>query len=80
MHVRVKRWENSLAVRIPKSLAENAELIEGMIVKLTIRQKRITAIVVQKRKRSLKQLLEKVSTKNRHVEIDCGAPIGRESW
>ena len=80
MRVRVERWGNSLAIRIPKFLAENAELIEGMIVELTIRQKQIAAIMVQKRKRSLEQLLDKVTSKNLHAEIDLGAPIGRESW
>jgi antitoxin MazE len=80
MRVRVERWGNGLAVRIPKYLAEVAELNEGMIVDLTIRQGKIAAIMVRKRKRSLKQLLDKVSTKNRHAEIDFGAPMGRESW
>ena len=80
MQVRVEIWGNSLAVRIPKSLAEDAKVKEGMIVDLTIRQGKIVAIMVQKRKRSLKQLLDKVNTKNPHAEIDFGAPIGRESW
>jgi antitoxin MazE len=80
MRVRVERWGNSLAIRIPKSLAENAKVKERMIVDLTIRQGKIIAIMAQKRKRSLKQLLDKVNTKNRHAEIDFAAPIGRESW
>ena len=71
---------SSLAVKIPKSLAEDAEVKEGMIVDLTIRQGKIVAITVQERKRSLRQLLDKVNNKNRHTEIDFGAPIGRESW
>ena len=51
-----------------------------MIVDLTIRQGKIVAITVQERKRSLRQLLDKVNNKNRHTEIDFGASIGRESW
>ena len=80
MHIRVERWGNNLAVRIPKSLAEDADVIEGMIVDLTIRQGKIVAIVAQKGKWPLKQLLDKVNNMNRHAEIDFGAPIGRESW
>jgi len=80
MHIRVERWGNNLAVRIPKSLAENAEVKEGMVVDLTIRQRKIVAIVAQKEKWPLKQLLDKVNNMNRHAEIDFGAPIGRESW
>ncbi len=80
MQVRVEIWGNSLAVKIPKSLAEDAKVKEAMIVDLTIRQGKIVAIMVQKRKRSLKQLLDKVNNKNRHAEIDFAACIGRESW
>jgi antitoxin MazE len=80
MQVRVERWGNSLAVRIPKSLVENVKVKERMIVDLTIRQGKIMAIMVEKRKRSLKQLLDKVNNKNRHAEIDFAASIGRESW
>ena len=80
MHIRVERWGNNLAVRIPKSLAEDADVSEGMIVDLTIRQGKIVAIVAKKGKWPLKQLLDKVNNMNRHAEIDFGAPIGRESW
>jgi antitoxin MazE len=80
MRVRVKRWGNSLVVKIPKSLAEKAKVKERMIVDVKIRQGKIAATMVQKRKRSLKQLLDKVNTKNRHAEIDFAASIGRESW
>lgn len=80
MRVRVERWGNSLAVKIPKSLAENAKVKERVMVDLTIRQRKIVAIVAQKQKWPLKQLLDKVNNMNRHAEIDFGAPIGRESW
>jgi len=29
---------------------------------------------------SLSQLLKKITKKNRHSEIDWGAPVGREAW
>ncbi len=45
-----------------------------------LRQRKFVAVLVQKGKRSLKQLIVKVTNKNRHAEIDCGPPIGRESW
>ena len=80
MRVRIDRWGNSLTVRIPKSLPENAKVNERLLAELTIHQRKTVATMVQKRKRSLKQLLVKVTSKNRHTEIDFGAPIGRESW
>jgi hypothetical protein len=34
LHVRVQRWGNSLAVRIPKPLAEDADVKEGTVLNL----------------------------------------------
>ena len=36
MHVRVKNWGNSLAVRIPKPLAKDAEITEGTVLNLAV--------------------------------------------
>jgi antitoxin MazE len=36
MHVRVQKWGNSLAVRIPKPLAEDAEVKEGTVLNLAV--------------------------------------------
>ena len=80
MHVRVQKWGNSLAVRIPKPLAEDAEVKEGTVLNLAVSQGQVVATPVQKRKLSLKQLLAKVNKKNLHAEIDVGAPVGRETW
>jgi antitoxin MazE len=80
MHVRVRKWGNSLAVRIPKPLAEDAEVKEGTVLNLTVSEGRVVATPVQKQKMSLKQLLAKVNKKNLHKEIDSGLPVGRETW
>jgi antitoxin MazE len=60
MQVRVQKWGNSLAVRIPKPLAEDAEVKEGTILNLAVSEVAVVATPVKKRKWSLKQLLEKV--------------------
>ena len=80
MHVRVQKWGNSLAVRIPKPLAEDAEVKEGTVLNLAVSQGQVGATPVQKRKLALKQLLAKGNKKNLHAEIDVGAPVGRETW
>ncbi|HEY6364701.1 MAG TPA: AbrB/MazE/SpoVT family DNA-binding domain-containing protein, partial [Candidatus Binatia bacterium] len=80
MHVRVRKWGNSLAVRIPKPLAEDAEVKEGTVLNLAVSEGRVVATPVQKQKMSLKQLLAKVKKKNLHKEIDFGLPVGRETW
>jgi antitoxin MazE len=80
MHVRVRKWGNSLAIRIPKPLAEDVEVKEGTVLNLAVSEGRVVATPVQKKKISLKQLLAKVNKKNLHEEIDSGSPVGRETW
>jgi antitoxin MazE len=77
MHVRVRKWGNSLAVRIPKSLAEDVEVKEGTVLNLAVSEGKLVATAVKKKRLSLKQLLAKVNTKNLHDEIDFGSPVGR---
>ena len=80
MHVRVQKWGNSLAVRIPKPLAEDAEVKEGSLLNLAVSEGKVIATPVSKKKLSLKQLLAKVNRKTLHDEIDFGSPVGREIW
>jgi antitoxin MazE len=80
MHVRVQKWGNSLAVRIPKPLAEDAEVKEGTVLNLAVSEGKVIATPVSKKKLSLKQLLAKVNKKTLHDEIDFGSPVGREIW
>ena len=80
MHVRVQKWGNSLAVRIPKPLAEDAEVREGTVLNLAVSEGKVVATPVKKRKSSLKQMLAKVIRKNLHAEVDFGASVGREIW
>jgi antitoxin MazE len=80
MHVKVKKWGNSLAVRLPKPLAEDAEVKEGTILNLAVSGGRVVATPVAARKWSLQQLLARVNKKNLHTEVDFGSPVGRESW
>ncbi len=80
MHVRVQKWGNSLAVRIPKPLAEDAEVKEGTVLNLAVSGGKVVATPVKKSKLSLRQLLAQVNSKNLHAEVDSGRPVGREVW
>jgi antitoxin MazE len=79
MHIRVQKWGNSLAVRIPKPLAEDAKVEEGTVLNLAVSEGKVIATPVKK-KQSLRQMLAKVSRKNLHAEVESGAPVGREVW
>jgi len=80
MHIRVQKWGNSLAVRIPKPLAKDAKVEEGTVLNLAVSDGKFIATPVKKNKQSLQQMLAKVSRKNLHAEIKTGPPVGREVW
>jgi antitoxin MazE len=80
MRVRVQKWGNKLAVRIPKPLADNAQVKEGTVLNLAVSEGKVVATPVLKKKLSLKQLLAKVNKKTLHDEIDFGSTVGREIW
>ena len=80
MTTRVQKWGNSLALRIPKALAESANLTQGVEVALSAVEGRLTVEVVSPEKVSLAELLAGITPENIHAEVDTGAPVGREEW
>jgi len=80
MQVRIKKWGNSLALRIPKPFAEETAVGEGAIVDLSVEGGRLVATPTVRGKYTLKQLLRRISSRNLHTEGDWGRPKGREVW
>jgi antitoxin MazE len=76
MRIRVCRWGNSLAIRIPRNLAARAGLVEGSALDLV--EKR-GALVLKKPCYLLDELLAGMTDGNRHDEADWGSPVGREA-
>lgn len=76
----IARWGNSLAVRIPKSVAEDAQLREGEPVTVTVPIEGGLVIKPSRRKYQLRQLVTRITAKNRHEETDWGKPKGKELW
>jgi len=68
-----------LAVRIPKPLAEQMNIVEGSEVEMSVADGAL-AIRPKARSYSLEELLEQVTPENCHDEIDCGEPQGKEIW
>jgi antitoxin MazE len=77
--MRVARWGNSLAVRLPRMVAEQAQLWEGAEIEIAVTDGCVT---IQRRSRSssLDELLAQVTPENRHEEVDWGEPQGKEIW
>ncbi len=80
MKTRVQRWGNSLAVRIPKSFAEEVGLEDDSPVNLRLSQGKLVLEPSSPPSPSLDELLRKVRKSNLHAEVDTGPAQGREAW
>jgi antitoxin MazE len=77
MQVQVARWGNSLGLHIPKEVAREAGLAEGMRVEVAARDGRVVISRTQSRYR-LEELLEGMTPEDMHGAFDWGPDIGRE--
>lgn len=80
MHGKVQRWGNSLALRIPKALAEQLGLDQGSLVRLDVEEGALSVQPVAPARYMLEALLEGVTDENRHGEIGTGDALGEEAW
>ena len=80
MQTKIKKWGNSLALRIPKSFALNANLRQNELVDMSIEKEKIIITPIGEKEYSLDKLLEGVSEDNIHREIDTGVSVGKEIW
>ncbi|MGD0364197.1 MAG: AbrB/MazE/SpoVT family DNA-binding domain-containing protein [Bryobacteraceae bacterium] len=79
MYTQILKWRNSLAVRIPLTLAKEARLKEGDRLTLNLAADGRIVLRPARRKYDLRQLVSRITAKNRHSEVDWGPPSGRES-
>ena len=80
MQTKVKRWGNSLAVRIPKAFADDLGLAENSSVALSRRDRDLVLTPAATRTLTLAALLAEVTDENLHHEVDTGTPAGDEVW
>lgn len=80
MNATVQKWGNSLALRIPKSLAEDVDIHQGSVVELEMVEGEIVLKPKKEKKLSLRQLVKRITKKNLHTETDWGRPMGKEVW
>lgn len=80
MGTSVARWGNSLAIRLPKAVAEKAGLNEGDPIDVKVSS---TGDIVLRRtspRYTLDELVAGITLDNRHDEVEVGRPIGKEVW
>jgi len=75
--VQVVKWGNSLAVRIPKAIAQAARMHEGDAVRITAAKNRIELHRAEKTP-TLKELVAKFAPENRCQETGWGPDVGKE--
>ena len=78
MQIKVQKWGNSLAIRIPKSFAVDTDIDNGSYIDLSLKDGSLIATPVKKYK--LEDLIKSVNNENIHKESDSGDSVGREVW
>lgn len=75
----VSKWGNSLGLRLPKSVAREAQLDEGDTVDVSVDNG--TIVIRPSRPRyTLDELVGRINARNRHDRSDWGGPLGKEVW
>lgn len=80
MNVTIKKWGNSLALRIPRGYASDVHIVEGAPVDVSISEGKLVVDPAPAQCYSLAGLLKGVTAKNRHAEIGVGEPVGWERF
>ncbi len=80
MRLRVQKWGNSLALRIPAAFARETGLGPGADVSLELDGNRLIITPNSHGPYTLSGLLDGVTEENLHDAVDTGVAQGREVW
>jgi len=78
--LKVQKWGNSLALRIPKALAIEANVASGSTVEMSLSNGELKIKPVEDQEYTLDELLSGITAENIHDEVSTGIPQGKESW
>jgi antitoxin MazE len=76
----IAKWGNSLAVRIPRAIVEQARLAEGDRLSLGLTKDGSVLMRPAKRRYRLSELVSGITTENRHAETSWSGARGKEAW
>jgi antitoxin MazE len=79
MTSRVQKWGNSLALRLPKALADELRLEQGCAVELHGVDGKLIVEPHRPPQYKLEDLLKKISRRNLHAGFKTGQPVGKEA-
>jgi antitoxin MazE len=80
MKTTVQKWGNSLAIRVPKSVAVQVGLKAQDNLEIEVQDGNVVLKPHLRRVYRLEDLIKRITPKNLHSEIDTGSPVGREIW
>ena len=80
MLTHIQKWGNSLALRIPQSVAREIGLSQDSSVEISLVDGKLVIAPIVKSKVTLEKLLAQVTDENLHHEVDMGSAMGREAW
>ncbi|NLC55229.1 MAG: AbrB/MazE/SpoVT family DNA-binding domain-containing protein [Armatimonadetes bacterium] len=80
MQTRVQQWGNSLAVRIPKAFAREAQIAAGSAVDISVVDGKLVVERAAAPHYSLDELLAGITDDNLHGEWHTGPAVGAEEW
>jgi antitoxin MazE len=76
----VAKWGNSLAIRIPRMVAEQVDVTEGTEITFTVSGNSIVITPKKRKKYTLDELLEGMTPEKFHPEFETGNTVGNEDW
>jgi antitoxin MazE len=79
MQAQVLKWGNSLAVRIPKPVAEDAHFQVGDPLEIAVSANGIVELHRIGDVPTLSELVAQITPENRYSEIPLGPEVGREA-
>ncbi len=80
MITKIQKWGDSLALRIPKAFAIDAQLENDSLVEVSLINGQIVIKPVITPKWTLDQVLVGVNSGNIHHEIATSGAVGNEIW
>lgn len=80
MKVRIQKWGNSLALRIPKTFAIEARIEQDSLVDVSVVDGGLVIHPAEREEYTLEDLLREATPENVHRETETGPAIGVETW
>ena len=78
MEAVLKKWGNSIGVRLPSSVLKETRLTENQRVEIRAKKGAIVIKRMRVQRYALSELLARVTPRNRHDSVEFGRPVGRE--